>query len=411
MINDSGLNMSEQVKTSTAKEQRTRQESELLKILLNHASEKEYSFALWRLPNSQTKNLILSFSHSNVSLTETLEELPEGFAFAPFDKTQPANFLKADLSFSFENDKLAEPVTPLQNLSHQWLSQFNSEKETKRSSYYINKNYKTDFVSEKDNFTSLIQSCIKLIESEVVEKVVPSRKKEIDLSDAFDIIHSFQKLCSRYPNAMISLIGIPTVGTWLGATPELLVCVEDKSIFKTVSLAGTKRFQEGTDLKQVAWTQKEIEEQALVSRYIINNFKKIRLREFDEHGPKTIVAGNLMHLKTEFTVDMKATNFPQLGSVMLQLLHPTSAVCGMPLEPALEFLEQHEGYNREYYSGYIGPINTQNNTYLFVNLRCMQLLGNRAVVYAGAGVTIDSVPDTEWEETEMKLNTLLNVIL
>jgi isochorismate synthase len=210
---------------------------------------------------------------------------------------------------------------------------------------------------------------------------------------------------------MVSFVSSPIIGTWIGATPEVLVSVEDNRIFRTVALAGTKAFTEGTNLKQVAWTQKEIEEQALVSRYIISCFKKIRLREFEEHGPKTIVAGNLMHLKTDFTVDMKATNFPQLGSVMLKLLHPTSAVCGMPLETALDFLKEHEGYNREFYSGYFGPVNVQNNITLFVNLRCMQLFGNQALIYAGAGVTIDSVPSTEWEETEMKMNTLLNVIL
>jgi isochorismate synthase len=118
-----------------------------------------------------------------------------------------------------------------------------------------------------------------------------------------------------------------------------------------------------------------------------------------------------MHLKSEFEVDIKATNFPQLGSVMLQLLHPTAAVCGMPLEPSLKFLEEHEGYDRRFYAGYLGPVNVNQDIDLFVNLRCMQLAGSHALLYAGAGVTIDSVPENEWEETEMKLNTLLNVIL
>jgi isochorismate synthase len=117
-----------------------------------------------------------------------------------------------------------------------------------------------------------------------------------------------------------------------------------------------------------------------------------------------------MHLKSDFTVDMKATNFPQLGSIMLQLLHPTAAVCGMPLEPALAFLKEHEGYDREFYAGYLGPVNVNNNINLFVNLRCMKLLYRKARLYAGAGVTIDSMPDKEWEETEIKFNTLLNVL-
>src|SRR5690606_1705120 len=150
--------------------------------------------------------------------------------------------------------------------------------------------------------------------------------------------------------------------------------------------------------------------QALVERYVISCFKKIRLREYEEHGPRTVVAGNLVHLKSEFSVDMKATNFPQLGSVMLRLLHPTSAVCGMPLEPALRFLKESEGYDREFYAGYLGPTNINGNIDVFVNLRCMKIQGDHAVLFAGAGITADSEPSLELKETEMKFQTLLNVV-
>jgi len=210
---------------------------------------------------------------------------------------------------------------------------------------------------------------------------------------------------------LVSFVSTPESGSWIGATPELLVSVENKSTFRTIALAGTQVYQAGVNLKTVAWTQKDIEEQALVERYIISCFKKIRLREFEEHGPKTVVAGNLLHLKSEFKVDMQATNFPQLGSVMLQLLHPTSAVCGVPLDTSMEFLDKHEKYDRQYYAGYLGPVNFNNDTNIFVNLRCAQLLEDKAVLYAGAGVTIDSTPEHEWNETEMKMNTLLKIIV
>ncbi|MEL6537509.1 MAG: chorismate-binding protein [Bacteroidota bacterium] len=95
---------------------------------------------------------------------------------------------------------------------------------------------------------------------------------------------------------------------------------------------------------------------------------------------------------------------------MLKLLHPTSAVCGMPKETSEAFLAKHEGYSRELYAGYLGPVNVQEFTSLYVNLRCMQYLGQEAILYAGAGVTIDSNPQKEWEETELKCNTLLSVI-
>jgi isochorismate synthase len=139
-------------------------------------------------------------------------------------------------------------------------------------------------------------------------------------------------------------------------------------------------------------------------------FKQIRLREFEEHGPKTVEAGNLLHLKTIYTVDMEDTKFPLLGSVMLDLLHPTSAVCGMPKLPAQEFLSQNEKFHRELFSGYLGPVGIGNETHLFVNLRCMQILEDGALLYAGAGVTEDSVPVKEWIETQLKCDTLLDVL-
>ncbi|HEY3430641.1 MAG TPA: chorismate-binding protein [Cyclobacteriaceae bacterium] len=400
--------MGESTKTTTF--QLTQREEELFHILLNHAQSNDYSFALWRLPNSETKNLIISFTPTLLSEV-ALEELPEGFIFSPFDKQKQSRFLKADLSFSFIDGSLSEPKKPLETSSQNWLQEVVSKTPPKKAKPHLAPSSAIANATSRNEFETLVKRGIQQIEAGTFEKIVPSRSKSIELPESFDCIEAFQKLCHAYPNAMVSCISIPSVGTWLGATPELLVSVENQSVFKTVALAGTQVYKEGANLKHVAWTQKEIEEQALVSRYIINNFKKIRLREFEEHGPKTVVAGNLMHLKTELSVDMKATNFPQLGSVMLNLLHPTSAVCGMPLETSLDFLKQHEGYDREYYSGYLGPVNVQNNINIFVNLRCMQLFENQAIVYAGAGVTIDSIPEHEWEETEMKLNTLLNVIL
>jgi isochorismate synthase len=196
----------------------------------------------------------------------------------------------------------------------------------------------------------------------------------------------------------------------MGASPEILISVDKHEVFRTVALAGTQSNLPEVPLSQVAWTQKEIEEQALVSRYIINCFKQIRLREFEEEGPKTVVAGNLLHLRTDFRVDMKATGFPQLGTVMLRLLHPTSAVCGMPKEAALQFILEHEGYDRAFYSGFLGPVNMGGETHLYVNLRCTQWLETEAVLYAGAGITANSVPEKEWRETELKCQTMYRVL-
>jgi isochorismate synthase len=123
------------------------------------------------------------------------------------------------------------------------------------------------------------------------------------------------------------------------------------------------------------------------------------------------MAGNLMHLRSDFKVDVNEVNFPQLGTVMTELLHPTSAVCGMPKKPAIDFIAGNEMHDREFYSGFLGPVNINQETSLFVNLRTMKIQGNDATLFAGCGITTDSDPVKEWKETEMKCQTLLRVIL
>ena len=118
----------------------------------------------------------------------------------------------------------------------------------------------------------------------------------------------------------------------------------------------------------------------------------------------------MAHLKTIYQVDMEAVNMPELGSTMLELLNPTSAVCGMPLQPALDFIKKHEKYDRELYAGFLGPINISGYTHLFVNLRCMKIMGNTGRFYAGAGITEDSNPEKEFEETQLKMQTLKRIV-
>lgn len=396
--------------TTTMRIQNLAEETELLEMLTTYATANNFPFALWRLPESDTKFFLIAHQHRHLTSEDAIEELPTGFIFAPFDRSKPSVFLPATFLFSFEAGKLKGDESVIGTQSINWLeNEFKNLKHFSDKKKYASSN--CDTVKPCPDYLSLVNRCIDEIEKGTFEKVVPSRQHVIDLPPNFDVIDTFERLCRRYAHALVSFVSIPSIGSWLTATPEILVTVENGNIFKTVALAGTKAYADGANLKSIAWTQKEIEEQALVERYIISCFKKIRLREYEEYGPKTIVAGNLMHLKTDFRVDMRATGFPQLGSIMLQLLHPTSAVCGMPLEPATEFLKRNEGYDRSFYAGYLGPVNVENNIHLFVNLRCMQLLEAKGILYAGAGVTVDSVPEEEFEETEMKFNTLRNVIL
>ena len=95
---------------------------------------------------------------------------------------------------------------------------------------------------------------------------------------------------------------------------------------------------------------------------------------------------------------------------MLAELHPTPAVCGMPKNTAQELILREEHLQRAYYSGFSGPLNVHNTTHFFVSLRCMQLFQRRCTLYAGGGLLPASDEQSEWNETALKLNTMLNVL-
>ena len=373
-----------------------------------YAHDHNHPVAAWRLPQQTRQHVITDLNGSGQLPPLPLELLPAGFIAHPFREQEPAAFIRADVHYTSE----AEPTDNATQAALRLVEEHLVTTDRPSTPYAISPTPTTPD-TEHRSFVDTVAEAVRAIEAGRLHKVVPSRQKAIPLPADFDVTEAFQRLCTAYPAAFVSVFSIPGVGTWLGASPETLVSTYQRAgrpIFRTMALAGTQVAPGHDALKHASWRQKEIEEQAMVSRYIINCFKQIRLRDFEENGPKTVAAGNLIHLRTDFTVDMAQTNFPDLGSTMLRLLHPTSAVCGMPKEAALEFLRQHEQYDRSFFSGYLGPVNVAEETHVFVNLRCAQLLEQRALLYAGAGITVDSEPEKEWKETEMKMDTLLRVI-
>lgn len=381
---------------------RTPDLKKLKRQIVGFALNQGFSVALWRLPNQQKINLLISTS-KKVLNEVTIEELKPGFVMAPFSPTGIKYFLETDHLFEITND--FSELTQGQFSDQALQSNFKGQPK-----FHITKLGTQQPEAEPQNFLELVKRSIHAIESGAFEKVVPSTQRKVQVLADFDLLEAFDALSEQYPAAMVSLVSDSTFGTWMGASPELLVSTDKHNIFRTVALAGTQPFREGVSMRSVSWTQKEIEEQALVERYIISCFKKIRVREYDEHGPKTVQAGNLIHLRSDFEVNMKDVNLPQLGSVMLKLLHPTSAVCGMPMESSYKFLEANEGYDREFYAGYLGPVNIDNESHLFVNLRCLKWCGDSILQFAGAGVTIDSVPEQEQKEVEIKFETIRKAI-
>lgn len=254
-------------------------------------------------------------------------------------------------------------------------------------------------VNARISFQNLVRNGVSEIEKESFEKVVLSRK--IEVSQSVDVIKSYQNLLIKYPTAFRYLWFHPKVGLWMGATPEQLVKIKN-NIFETVALAGTQVFSE-----TVSWQEKEIVEQQLVTDYIKSRAEEL-VESIQISNPYTQKAGSLVHLKSDISGKLKE-NVLELD--VINALHPTSAVCGMPLEHARNFILENEKYDRKYYAGFLGEFQIQEQTNLFVNLRCCEIENDFTTIYVGCGITKGSQAENEFIETKNKSKTILSILV
>jgi len=250
-----------------------------------------------------------------------------------------------------------------------------------------------------------VQRAVEAIRASQFEKVVLSRAVAWAMPQYRDLLELIVELAALRPQAFVCLVQRPGESAWLTASPETLFAWSAEGVLDTMALAGTQAAPENVDLDAVHWPDKFIDEQALVCRYIRTAFNVCGIDTVKETRPHTVVAGNLMHLRSEFLARI-APERVDLASAFLDAMHPTSAVCGQPRELALAFLRDYEGYDRTYYCGYIGPVGLDGASHLFVNLRTAQLIGETAYLYVGGGIVADSDPHAEWVETVEKLKTV-----
>jgi len=216
----------------------------------------------------------------------------------------------------------------------------------------------------------------------------------------FDPIGFFLRLCESYPTAFAYLLYHPNTGMWCGATPEILLEGRYEH-FTTVALAGT---QSTKPSQEYDWGEKEKEEQELVSQHIRSILKKAGAMNLKESAPYSSQAADVVHLKTDFRFDYRHE-----VTSLLERLHPTPAVAGLPTANSIELINAVEKHDRGLYTGYLGLLG-EKETHVFVNLRCMQIGDKELALYVGGGITAKSDVHAEWEETRLKAKTLLNLL-
>lgn len=328
-------------------------------------------FVLYRSPNKNT--VIARFQHSD-ELHKLSKFTDQGFVFAPFDTMQSPILLKND-------EQIVTTFEAINTPSEGALKEIETVKEE-----HIN----------------LVAKGLKVINSGDLKKVVLSRRIHKKTNkNCFEI---FQSALSMYPSAFCYLWFHPKVGCWLGATPEQFLAYHDNKV-STTALAGTIEAEEGL---QPIWGRKEREEQQLVTDFLVEQFSKMLNSVFTTET-ESVRAGKLWHLKTQIS-GTAPLNFSMTD--LIKSLHPTPAVCGVPKEEAYRFILDNEPHDREFYTGYLGPLNegSAKTTNLFVNLRCMKIEPDGATLFIGGGITEKSIPAEEWLETQRKSQTMLALL-
>ena len=198
-----------------------------------------------------------------------------------------------------------------------------------------------------------------------------SRKEEVEIPENKTALTFFDTLVQRYATAFVYLWYHPKVGTWLGATPETLLQIKNDHLF-TMSLAGTQLYSKD---EETIWGNKEIEEQYIVTEFIVDALSAVS-DDIIASEAYTHRAGTLVHLRSDIQGQLRVQDGVTIEKV-IHTLHPTPAVCGMPKEEAKSFILSNEGYDRKFYTGFLGELNMAVGqdivSNLFVNLRCMEM--------------------------------------
>ena len=351
-----------------------------------------YPFVIYRKPDESTINSMIQ-KDKRLELINTFEH--SGFIMAPFKKSDKAVLISID-------NALLDSCT-YENLSKS------------ASSTVLSNHDRKPVNGDKEFHLNLVKKGKKFIGDDRALKVVLSRKEIVPLDD-FDCQVVFEKLLSKYPSAFVYFWFHPEIGLWAGASPETLLRIKG-SEFSTMALAGTKKFKGSID---VFWNKKEITEQQLVTDHIV---EALEGSKFIVGQTYTKQAGNLLHICTEIGGKLNS-NDSITG--LIEKLHPTAAVCGFPKKEAEDFILNEEGYERSFYTGFLGELNLAGTkrppnkvdnplveSNLFVNLRCMQISnesGLKSILYVGGGITAESDPESEWQETVEKSLVMKSVL-
>jgi len=260
------------------------------------------------------------------------------------------------------------------------------------------------------DYRDLVAGAVDRIADGALGKVVLAR---VHHDDPIETITVLRRLRGRYPSCAVFAFAVGD-RTFLGASPEKLVSLRGRSV-ETVALAGT--VARGCDLAEdealaaemLGWSKTRAEHGFVVDD-ITQRLATLGLVGATPDVPEVLRLARVQHLRTPITarIDGAAGDLDVLR--IASMLHPTPAVGGTPTEDALEWIREHEPFDRGWYAAPVGWCDLEGNGELRVALRSALATPGGVDLFAGAGIVADSVPVDELAETGVKLRALLDVM-
>jgi salicylate biosynthesis isochorismate synthase/menaquinone-specific isochorismate synthase len=248
----------------------------------------------------------------------------------------------------------------------------------------------------------LVSSALDRIDRNELSKVVLARTVDVRGEGPFPEQQLLAALEARHPICHTFFLRGDGDSSFAGATPEML-CRLDGRDLSTDALAGSARLAEAYALLE---RSKELREHAWVVEHVVAALRSISERVEAADGPQVRKLADVAHLYTPIHARLREGK--GLADVV-ETLHPTPAVGGVPSRAAMRFISEEEKLGRGLYAGIVGLCGP-GRADLAVALRCALLRGPSARLYVGAGIVAGSTAEGEWAETELKARALLSAL-
>jgi menaquinone-specific isochorismate synthase len=261
------------------------------------------------------------------------------------------------------------------------------------------------------NFKKSVASALESIQDKQLSKIVLADALDVLSVKPFPIVESLNNLRQSYPDCYVFSLGNGKRQHFIGASPERLISVRDGQLI-TDALAGSasrgKNSIEDEKLaKKLLNSEKEKREHQAVTEFISQRLLELGLKP--QRSPlKLLKLSNIQHLWTPIYAQLPDRIHPL--EIVAQL-HPTPAVAGAPREIACQQIHHYEKFDRALYAAPIGWVDYRGNSEFVVGIRSALIEGNRARLYAGAGIVAGSNPDKEMAEIQLKFQALLKALI